>query len=119
MLRALPLLVLFPLFPSPAPACSLCPTPIQRFSLGMELERADVVIYGYATNPKRNLDKNAIPGSGTTDLYIERVLKDHKVLGDAKMVTLNRYLPVLDPKDPPWFIVFGEVYKGTLDPYLG
>lgn len=118
MLRSLVLLGLLLLLPCPAPACSFCPSPIQRFSLGMELERADLAFFGYALNPRRNLDPSALPGSGTTEMHIERVLKDHPILKD-KVITLERYIPVLDPKQPPRFIVFCEVYKGKLDPYVG
>jgi hypothetical protein len=32
---------------------------------------------------------------------------------------LDRYVPVLDSKEPPRFLVFCDVYKGKLDPYLG
>ena len=35
------------------------------------------------------------------------------------MIELPRYLPVTDPKDPPRFLVFCDVFQDKLDPYRG
>ena len=119
LLTGLTLLGLLSVLPSSSPACSFCPTPLTRESLGQEVDRAHLIIYAYAANPKLNLQEGAAPGSGTTDFHIERVVKDHPLLGDKKVLTLERYVPVLDPKDPPRFLIFCEVAKGKFDAYLG
>jgi hypothetical protein len=107
------------MMPLAADACSLCAVAIRRDTLGQELERAKIVLYGYALNPKDNLATGATPGTGTTELHIEKVVKRDPFLGDAKSITLNRLLPVPDPKKPPYYLVFCDVFQGKLDPYHG
>src|SRR5262245_24895011 len=103
--------------PLAADACSLCAVAIKRDTLGQEIERAKIVLYGYALNPKDNLATGATPGTGTTELHIEKVVKRDPFLGEAKSITLNRLLPVPDPKNPPRYLVFCDVFQGKLDPY--
>ncbi len=102
-----------------ATACSLCTSPIRKETLGQELERADLIFFGYATNPRLSALPGALPGSGSTDFHIEKVIKRLDALGEASVLSLDRYLPVLDPKDPPHFLMFCNVVKGKIDPYLG
>jgi hypothetical protein len=110
------------LLPVAARACSFCNL-AKKETLGNELDRADVVFFGYATNPRLNTNPGALPGSGATDLHIERVIKSDSagqaILGSAKVLTLERYLPVLDAKDPPRLLMFCTALGGKLDPYLG
>jgi hypothetical protein len=108
----------------PLSACSLCTSPLRKETLGQELERASLVVFGYAANPRLNTQAGALPGSGVTDFHVERVLKSEPatngmVGGNNKSLTLERYLPVLDNKDPPRFLIFCNVVKGKLDPYAG
>jgi hypothetical protein len=35
------------------------------------------------------------------------------------MISIPRYIPVTDPRDPPRFLVFCDVFMGQLDPYRG
>src|SRR5207249_2297999 len=56
-------------------------------------------------------------GSGTTDLEIDAVIKDHAFLKNKKLITLPRYLPPEDKKYK--FLVFCDVFKDKLDPYRG
>ena len=107
------------LYACPAPACSLCTSPLRKETLGQELDRANFVFFGYAANPRLNAEPGALPGSGATDFHIERIVKNEPALGERKIVTLERYVPVLDPKDPPRFLIFCNDFKGKLDPYLG
>src|SRR5262249_44115687 len=57
-------------------------------------------------------------GDGTVDLAIEAVIKRNDVLGDQKVITLNRYVPV-DNQGKYKFVIFCDVFKGKVDPYRG
>jgi hypothetical protein len=100
--------------PCPAPACSLCGG-LNQFTLRQEMDRAKMVLYGTLSNPRFGTDGQP----GTTDLQALKVLKDNPVRGGRATVQLNRYLPVLDPRDPPKFVVFCDVINGKIDPYRG
>jgi hypothetical protein len=56
---------------------------------------------------------------GTSEFRIESVLRSDAALGDKKTIELPRPVPILDPKDPPKFLVFCDVFKDKLDPYRG
>src|SRR5260370_1491128 len=110
---ALVLLVL----PSPAPACSLCGGVFNpQKTLRQDWEKAKLVFYGGVPNRRFAVVGK---GTGTTDLIIEKVLKADPFLGDTKVITLNRYVPVVDAKIPPQFVVFCDIAEGKLDPYTG
>jgi hypothetical protein len=95
----------------PTGACPFCseergPTLVGDFS------QASMVLYGTFTNAR--LGKDGF--DGTTDFQIEKVLKSHEYLKTVKdKLTLPRYIP--QPKNK--FLVYVEVYKGSLDPYRG
>jgi len=91
----------------------------QRDTLGMEYERAQLVLFGPISNPRFANQAGAAPGSGSTDLRVDKVLKDTTGRGPWKDVVLPRYLPVLDAKNPPQMLFFCDVIKGRLDPYHG
>src|SRR5262245_40688546 len=91
--------------PCPAPACSLCGGMASKQTFRREMEEAKVVLYGTLANPRFDNSPGAAPGSGLTDLLVARVLKSDPAVGEVKSLTLSRYLPVLDPKDPPRFVV--------------
>src|SRR5262245_42020985 len=95
----------------PVAACSLCmniqQSPTFRQEAGKSTAR--LILAGTLQNPK----------VGATELHIETVLRSDPVLGDRKMIVLPRFLPVSDPKNPPRFLVFCDVYKNTLDPFRG
>ncbi len=107
------------LLPCPATACSLCTSPLKKETLGQELDRADLVFFGYATNPRLHTQQGALPGSGATDFHVEKIVKTAGSTVAAKVVTLDRYVPVLDAKNPPRFLIFCTINKDKLDPYLG
>jgi len=100
-------------------ACSLCTGMAQRDTLGMEYERAQLVLFGQISNPRFNTQPGAAPGSGSTDFRVEKVLKDTTGRGPWKDIVLPRYLPVLDAKNPPRMLFFCDVIKDRLDPYHG
>jgi hypothetical protein len=97
-----------------APACPFCT--MQGQTLTNEVGQASMVLYGTLQNAK--LGNAGDFGEGTTDLAVEAVIKKHEILGDKKVITLPRYVPV--EKDSPYkFLVFCDVYKGKVDPYRG
>jgi hypothetical protein len=102
-----------------APACSLCGSLASRQTLCQEMESAKVVLYGTLANPRFDNSPGAPPGSGLTDLHIARVLRTDPALGNAKTLVIPQYLPVLDAKDPPKFVVLCKVADGKLQPYTG
>jgi hypothetical protein len=104
---AVAVLALFPLT-RPAGACSLCGGLAARPTLRADIEQAKVVVYGAAV--RSWLDKSP----GGTEFQIARVIKSDPALGDGKTITLPGYIPILDPKDPPRFVVFFAVNDGKL-----
>jgi hypothetical protein len=121
MTRSLwPLLGLLALaLPCPAPACSICGSLRDRLTFRQEVDQSAVVLYGYASNPRFDNDPKAAPGAGSTDFHIRAVLKSAPALGQQKTIVLPRYIPVLDPKDPPRFVIFCAVRDGKLHAYEG
>ncbi|MFO0866915.1 MAG: hypothetical protein U0744_20125 [Gemmataceae bacterium] len=102
---------------STAHACSLCELTGKRHSLGGELDRSEFAIYGTIANPRFLTDGR--PGAGVTEFRIEKAFKSHPDLGSAKTTELPRYLPVLDAKNPPRYLVFGDFHKGKIDTFQG
>jgi len=95
-------------------ACPFCS--MQGQTLIGDVNQASMVLYGVFTNAK--LDPNGDGTQGTTDLVIEKVIKKNDILGDRKVLTLPRYVPV-DSKSKQKFLVFCDVFKGKIDPYRG
>ncbi len=56
---------------------------------------------------------------GQTDFVISKVLKSDPALAGKKVITIPRLLPIPDPKNPPRFLVFGDVRDGKIDLYKG
>lgn len=102
--------------PCPVRACVLCGNLKSRQTLRGELKLAKIVIYGELANPR--LGEGAA-GKGTTELHVLKVIKSHPSLDKRKTVLLQRYVPVLDPKKPPKYLVFFDIVNGQLDPYHG
>lgn len=97
-----------------ARACSLCATPqLPTFRQEAELH-AKVILYGTIANPRLGPD-----GTGTSELHVQAVIRDHAALAGKRVVVLERYVPISDPKSPPQFLLFCDVYQGRLDPYRG
>lgn len=104
------------LLPCPALACSLCGAMSKRVSLVQEFEQANVAVYGHLKNAKLLDAKN---GKGTTEFHIDAVVKDAPGFPREKMIVLSRFLPALDPKDPPRYVMFFRVPSKSLEPYNG
>jgi hypothetical protein len=100
--------------PCPARACSLCYNIAQVLTMRQEAEQAKLILYGSIANPRL-----AAGAGGTSDLQIEVVLKSDPWLAGKKVVEIPRYIPVGDPKVPPRFLVFCDIFGNRLDPYRG
>jgi hypothetical protein len=97
-----------------ATACSLCSAGLRQaptFRQEAALETARVIFVGTAENPQLN--------SRTTDLRITDVFRSEPALKDKKVISVKQYLPVSDPKNPPRYLVFCDIYKGEFDPFRG
>lgn len=119
MIRAC-MLLLFALIvalPSPAPACSLCSGSLQTQTLRQDAGQAKMVLFGALT---KSTPVPGDPRGGTSEFSIDRAIKTDPFLkGKGKELTLPRYVPVTDPKNPPRFLVFCDVFNGKVDPYRG
>jgi hypothetical protein len=119
-MRFVPLLLLvLCLLPYPAPACSLCGDRSRSISLTQEFDQASYVLYGQLKNPKFDNGPGAVPGAGTTEFHVDSIVKDDPAFPRQKMILLSRYLPVLDPKDPPRYVMFFQPVKLKAQPYTG
>jgi hypothetical protein len=59
-------------------------------------------------------------GNGITDFYVARFFKNEPLFANNKgVIELPRRIPIPDPKDPPKFIIFCDLFNGKLDPYRG
>jgi hypothetical protein len=100
--------------PEAAPACSLCGAALRQaptFRQEAALDTARIILVGTAENPQL--------ANRTTDLRIVEVLRSDPILKNKKVISVKQYLPISDPKNPPRFLVFCDVYKGELDPFRG
>lgn len=101
----------------PAPACSLCDGLQGRQTFRQQAAQARLVLFGTLSNPRLKSADDALAG-GTTDFHIERVLKHDPFLGERRVIEVPRYVPV-DPRKPPQYLLFCDVYQNRLDPYIG
>ena len=111
-LAGLSALALLVAVPAPAPSCSLCGGNL----LGKPTFREDA-----AQPAARLVLLGAAKDNGTTtstDFHITEVLRPDPVIKDKKVIKLPRYLPA-DPKNPPKFLLFCDVFKGEIDPFRG
>lgn len=83
--------------------CPLCGAAGQ--TLAGEISVADFILLGKPTNPRPDKDDFT---RGTTDIVIEKVVKDHPFLTGKKVIRINRLLPV-DPAVDERLLVFAEV----------
>ena len=100
---------------SSAPACSLCGTMSRNNSLAYEFDQANVILYGHLANPKLTSKS----GGGTTEFHIDQIIKDDPAFPRQKMLLVSRYLPILDAKAPPKYVLFFRFPKEGLEPYWG
>jgi hypothetical protein len=116
--------IAFPLFgalllaPRPALPCSLCGGSLQsQTTLRQELEQAKLVVYGTLANPRFQPGGS---GTGTTELHVIKFVKTpDPAFAKNKVIEIPRYVPVVDPKDPPKYVVFCDVVNGKLEVLRG
>jgi hypothetical protein len=79
-----------------------------------EAAEARVILYGTLENPRRDGE------TGTTDLFVEAVLKTDDSFKVGDVVEIPRYIPPdPDDKSSRHFLVFCDLLNGQLDPYRG
>jgi hypothetical protein len=96
----------------PVAACSLCggflqQTPTLREEAAGPTAR--LILYGTLHDPQVS----------ATRLKILRVLRDDPFRAGATEITIPRFLPVSDPKNPPHYLVFCDVFENKLDVFRG
>src|SRR5262245_40942302 len=94
-----------------APACDFCkddrgPTLLRDF------EQAAMVLVG--TFGKAQLGAGGIGDEGTSDFRIKEALKSHDIIKGKSAITLPKAIQTQSR-----FLIFCEVYKGSIDPYRG
>jgi hypothetical protein len=96
----------------PVSACNLCNNVQQSLTFRQEAGQAKLILYGTLEKPR------LVGEMGKTDLRVETVLKTDTAFKPAAVIEVPRYVPA-DPKDPPHFVLFCDVFNGNLDPYRG
>jgi hypothetical protein len=113
MQRSLSALVVLLLSCTPALPCTLCGANVPNTAtLRQEFAVSKAVLYGTLANAKLNAAGNG----GSVDLQVDSVLKSDASLANKKTVQLAKYVPV-DPKDPPKYLIFCDIFGGKVDPY--
>jgi hypothetical protein len=89
--------------------CPFCT--MQGKTLTGDVSEASMVLYGKLSNANEK--------ANTTDIQIEVIVKDNPVRGNRKHLTLSRFVD-LDRTGPnDRFLVFCDLFKGTIDPFRG
>lgn len=102
---------------SAAWACPFC-GPMQGQTLAKEVQQARFVVFGPLSNPQARLNPDGTE-SGSTDLSIEAVIKDHEFLKGKKVLVLPRYIPVQEKDAKIRFLLFCDLFQDRVDPYRG
>jgi hypothetical protein len=111
------LLIVVLVAPVPAQCCPFCG--MQGQTLTQEVDLASMVIYGKLTNARPKVGDDF--GGGETDLILDKddgIIKSHSWLAGKKIVTIPRYVPT-DKNDNSRFLIFGDLFRGQIDPYRG
>lgn len=99
--------------PSLGRCCSICdPNFAQRPTLRQSALAAKFVVVGTLGNARLEGER------GLTDLTIDQTILDDGVVGKRKVITLPGYIP-FDAKNPPKFLVFGDLLNGKIDVVRG
>lgn len=103
-----------------AAACSLCgPFKGKQNTLGEEIDQARFVVLGRLISSKLNTAPGATPGSGVSEIEIESIVKKDPYLDGRKTLTVEKYLPAIDPKQPARMLLFGDLFQGKADFFAG
>jgi hypothetical protein len=98
--------------PLPVAACSLCGGNLQQtptFREEASGATARLIVYGALVDAQVT----------ATKLRIIQVLRDDPFRGGATDITIPRFLPISDPKNPPRYLLFCDVYDNKLDVFRG
>jgi hypothetical protein len=98
----------------PGYTCSLCGFRLApTFRQEANQPNSRMILFGTLANPE-------LKGTeGKTDLNITQVLRSDPWLKNRKVISIPRYVPVTDPKNPPHYLVFCDIFMNQLDPYRG
>jgi hypothetical protein len=77
-----------------------------------EAANSKLIVYGTVANPRGK------PGAGTTDILISAVIKPHRLLGNRKVLRMDRFVQI-DPQKHVRRLIFCDVTKDRIDPYRG
>jgi hypothetical protein len=108
------LLALLVVAPAESRACSLCQKDLLNsltFRQEAALKEAKIILLG-------SVEKSDLT-NGTSKIRILSVVRSDPFLKDDKSIELPKYIPVPDPKDPPKFLIYCDVFQNKLDPYRG
>ena len=89
----------------------------QNLTFRQEAAGAHIVAIVTLANPR--LKGSADSGDGTTGLRVQTILKGEKELKGVGTIEHPRYMPIADPKNPPTYLIFCEVFREKLDTYRG
>jgi hypothetical protein len=99
--------------PSVANCCSICdPNFLQKPTLRQSALTARFVVLGTLNNARLDGER------GMTDLIVDQVIRDDAVIARQKTITVPGYIP-FDAKNPPKYLVFGDVLNGKIDVVRG
>ncbi len=98
-------------------ACSLCSVTLPTLSESMN--GSVLVAFGTFANPRFSDKPGAPVGSGTTDFNVEQIVKNDTEREVPGRIVVPRYMPVIDPKNPPRFLLFFRKDKDQLDAFHG
>jgi hypothetical protein len=87
------------------------PVPMRR-----EINEASVVLFGRMENPRTKADGKDL---GQTDFILHSVVKTHAIIADTKLFVIPRYIPNVEQRKVPYYVVFAHVRDGKLDFYKG
>jgi hypothetical protein len=110
MLRLSVLVASLVLLAARADACTFCGENVRsRPTLRMQYAQSKVVVYGTLKNPRFDPKTD----DGFTDLHVSAALKDDAARGNANVLTIRKYLPVIGDT-PAGSITFWGVADGKL-----
>jgi hypothetical protein len=108
------------LWAAPARPCSWCLSQVQTATYRQDAAQSRLILFGAVTD-SRLLAANGVAdaGRGVSTFQIKTVLKSDPWLGKKTTVEVPHYVPVSDPKDPPKYVLFCDIYEGKIDVFRG
>jgi hypothetical protein len=111
-------ILLVMLVAAPALPCSFCnPDLKQTATFRQDAAQAKFIVYGVVT--RSTFQSTPGGGGGTSQVEIKATVKPDDFLKGKSVLDVPRYVPVTDPKDPPKYLLFCDVFQGKLDVFRG